>query len=97
MLRALQDRGLAGKVRFVGFDTSPKLVDAMRKGLMDATVVQDPINMGYLAVKTLNAHLEGRAVAKQIDTGATLVTRDSMDEARMKELLSPDYKRWLNE
>src|SRR5262249_31262067 len=48
MLRALEDGGLAGKVRFVGFDSSPKLVDAMAKGHMDATVVQDPIKMGYL-------------------------------------------------
>jgi ribose transport system substrate-binding protein len=53
MLRALEDDGFAGKVAFVGFDSSPKLVDAMAKGNLNATVVQDPIKMGYLAVKAI--------------------------------------------
>ena len=29
MLRALQDAGLAGKIKFVGFDSNPKLVEAL--------------------------------------------------------------------
>jgi ribose transport system substrate-binding protein len=97
MLRALEDGGFAGKVKFVGFDSSPKLVDAMKKGHMDATVVQDPINMGYLAVKTLAAHLAGKPVDKRIDTGATLITRDNMGDGPMQALLNPDYKKWLRE
>ncbi len=97
MLRALMDGGFAGKVMYVGFDSSPKLVDAMAKGLMQATVVQDPIRMGYLGVKTLHEHLAGKQVAPRIDTGATLVTREAMNEPRMQELLNPDFKRWLKE
>jgi len=97
MLRALEDGGLAGKVHFVGFDSSPKMVDALRKGHLDATVVQDPIKMGYLAVKTLHDHLQGKPVDKRVDTGATLITHDTMDQPAMKELLAPDYKKWLGE
>jgi ribose transport system substrate-binding protein len=97
MLRALEDGGLAGKVKFVGFDSSPRLAEAMTKGHLDATVVQDPIKMGYLAVKTLHDHLQGKPVDKRVDTGATLITRDNMGEPRMKELLFPDYKKWLKE
>jgi ribose transport system substrate-binding protein len=97
MLRALEDGGHAGNVKFVGFDSSSKLVEAMAKGQMDATVVQDPIKMGYLAVKTLHEHLQGRAVDRRIDTGATLITRQNMNEQRMQELLHPDYRKWLGE
>jgi len=97
MLRALEDGGLAGKVRFVGFDSSAKLVDAMAKGEMDATVVQDPINMGYLAVKAMVDHLQGKPVEKRIDTGATLITRDTMSAPAAQALLNPDFKRWLKE
>lgn len=97
MLRALEDGGYAGKVKFVGFDSSPKMVDAMGKGLMDATVVQDPLNMGYLSVKTMVAHLKGEKVDRRVDTGATLVTRENMNQPRIKELLSPDFKKWLKE
>lgn len=97
MLRALEDGGFAGKVRFVGFDSSQKLIDAMAKGLLDAVVVQDPMNMGYVGVKTMMAHLKGEKVDKRVDTGATLIPRESMGEPRMRELLAPDLKKWLKE
>jgi len=97
MLRALEDDGFAGKVAFVGFDSSPKLVDAMAKGHLDATVVQDPIKMGYQAVKAMVEHLQGKPVGKRIDTGATLITRDTMSSPTAQALLNPDFKRWLKE
>jgi ribose transport system substrate-binding protein len=97
MLRALEDGGLAGKVAFVGFDSSPKMTDAMAKGHMDATVVQDPIKMGYLAVRAMADHLAGRPVPKRIDTGATLITRATMTTPEAQALLNPDFKKWLKE
>jgi ribose transport system substrate-binding protein len=97
MLRALEDNGFAGKVRFIGFDSSPKMVDAMAKGHMDATVVQDPIKMGYLGVKAMVDHLQGKPVDKRIDTGATLISRDGMTSPQAQALLNPDFKRWLKE
>ena len=36
-LRALQESGLAGKVRFVGFDSSPKLVQGLRTSISRAS------------------------------------------------------------
>lgn len=89
MLRALQDAGLAGKVRFVGFDASEKMVQALRDGDLDALVVQNPRKMGYLAVKTLVAHLRGEKVTKRIDTGATLVTRENLDDPKVAALVAP--------
>src|SRR4029453_16667782 len=53
MLRVLQDNGWAGKVRFVGFDASDNLVKGLRDGHIDALVVQDPMRMGYMSVKTM--------------------------------------------
>jgi ribose transport system substrate-binding protein len=97
MLRALEDHRLAGKVRFIGFDTSDKLVEALRQGHMDATVVQDPMQMGYLAVKTILDHLRGGVVKKRVDTGATLVRREEIDDPKIKALLFPDFKKWLKE
>lgn len=97
MLRALEDHQLAGKIRFIGFDTSAKIVEALRAGHMDATVVQDPMRMGYVAVKTIIDHLRGGVVKRRLDTGATLIRRDEIDQPKMKELLFPDYQRWLKE
>src|SRR5215204_350744 len=42
MLLALQDRGLAGKVRFVGFDATPQFIEAMKNSQMQGVVVQNP-------------------------------------------------------
>ena len=77
MLRVLQDNGWAGKVKFVGFDASDTLVKGLADAHIDGLVLQDPVNMGYLGVKTMVAHLKGRKVEKRIDTGVRLVTRDT--------------------
>ena len=97
MLRALQDGGFAGKVRFVGFDSSTKLVQALRKQELNALVLQNPMRMGYLGVKTMVAHLKGEKVEKRVDTGVGVITTEKMDEPEMKELLEPDLKKWLGE
>jgi ribose transport system substrate-binding protein len=95
MLRVLQDNSWAGKVHFVGFDASENLVKGLRSGQIDALVVQDPIKMGYLGVKTLAAHLKGQPVEKRIDTGVQVATRENMDAAEMKDVLFPDLSKWL--
>ena len=97
MLRALEDSGLAGKVKYVGFDSSDRLVLALQKGYIQGLVLQDPINMGYLGVKTLVAHLQGEKVEKRIDTGSSVATTENMNEPKIKNLLEPDFKKWLNE
>lgn len=93
MLRVLQDNGWAGKVKFVGFDASPNLVKGLRDGNIDGLVVQDPVHMGYLAVKTIVAHLKGQPVEKWIDTGVHVATKENMDTPEMKPLVEPDLKK----
>jgi len=97
MLRALEDSGLAGKVKYVGFDSSERLVQALAKGHINGLVLQDPINMGYLGVKTMMAHLQGRKVDKRIDTGSAVATPENMNDPKIKNLLEPDYEKWLKE
>jgi ribose transport system substrate-binding protein len=87
MLRALQDGGFAGKVKFVGFDSSVKLVEALGAGQLHGLVLQGPRRMGYLGVKTMVEHLRGRPVEARIDTGVTLVTPANMNEPDIRELL----------
>jgi ribose transport system substrate-binding protein len=89
MLRALQDNGWAGKVKFVGFDASKKLIDGLDAGQIDALVVQDPHKMGYLGVKTLVDSLNGKTPEKRIDTGAVLVTKEKRNDPDIEALLKP--------
>jgi ribose transport system substrate-binding protein len=89
-LRALQESRLAGKVVFVGFDSSPKLIQGLRDGHIQGLVLQNPDKMGYLGVKTIVAHLRGEPVEKVIDTGVLLATLENMDAPEIRTLLSPD-------
>jgi len=95
MLRVLESNGWAGKVKFVGFDASDTLVKGLSDAHIDGLVLQDPVNMGYLGVKTMVAHLHGQTVDKRIDTGVRLVARDQMNAPDAAELLHPDLSRWL--
>ncbi len=91
MLRALQEYGLAGKIKFVGFDSSPKLIQALSDGQIDGLVHQNPVKMGYLGVKLMVGHLRGETIPKVVDTGVYLVTRENMDQPEIQALIHPDF------
>jgi ribose transport system substrate-binding protein len=95
MLRALENTKLDGKLRFIGFDASDKLVEGVRRGAIDGLVLQDPFNMGYLAVKAITARLRGQPVEARTDTGARLLDKANLDQPAMKELVRPDLAKWL--
>jgi ribose transport system substrate-binding protein len=95
MLLALQDIEKAGKVAFVGFDSSQQFVDAMKAKQLDGIVVQNPFKMGYLGVKTMVDHLLGRPVEKRVDTGVVIVTPQNLDSPETKELLNPPIDEFL--
>ena len=95
MLLALKSRGLAGKIKFIGFDSSKETVEALAAGQIDGLVVQSPIRMGYLAVKAAADFKAGKKIDPRIDTGVTLITKDTMNTPESKELLSPDLDKLL--
>jgi ribose transport system substrate-binding protein len=87
MLQALAQLGLQGKLKFVGFDASPPLVQGLRDGSIDALVVQDPVRMGELAVRNLALAIKQQPVPPIVDTGAVLATKANMGEPAVKKLL----------
>jgi len=95
MLLALQDAGLAGKVKFVGFDSNQAFVDAMRKGQMQGFVLQNPFRMSGLAVEALVDHLQGKTVPKLVDTGVYVVTPANLDTPEVQALLKPPLDQYL--
>ncbi len=92
MLRALQQAGLAGKVFFVGFDSSSKLIEGLKAKEINALVVQNPIQMGYLGVKNMVAHLKKESVEKRVDTGAAVVTLENIETPEIAPLVAPPSK-----
>ncbi|MBC7369112.1 MAG: substrate-binding domain-containing protein [Undibacterium sp.] len=95
LLLALRDAGLAGKVKFVGFDSGEMLNAGLKSGDIDGLVVQNPLNMGYLGVKTVVAVLRGEKVPAQIDTGVGFVTRENFNDPAMADIVNPPLAKYL--
>jgi len=87
---ALKARGLAGKVRMVGFDSSYELVEDLKSGVVDALVIQDPFRIGYETVRTLVDQLGGKIPPKRIDLSARVITRIDLDKPEVKAMLFPN-------
>ena len=88
-MRVLKDNGWAGKVHFVGFDASDNLVKGLEDGTIDGLVLQDPVKMGYLAIKTLVAHIKGEQVERRIDTGVHVATPREHEAAGDRRAAAP--------
>ncbi len=95
ILRALENAGFAGKIKFIGFDSSETMIAALQAGKLDGFVVQNPMQIGYLGVQTLVRHIRGEKVPRRIDTGSILVTAENLNDPDIHELLHPDLSKWL--
>ena len=96
LLLALRSLGLVGNIRLVGFDANERLVTALEQGALEGLVVQSPVEMGYLGVKTAVDHLQGVTVELRQNTGVTLATHENMKDPIIAELLTPDLSRLLD-
>jgi len=97
MLLALQKTQLAGKVHFIGFDVSDKLLKGVEDGAIDALVLQNPFKMGELAVRAAVDHLRGKPVEARTDTGVELLDRKNLHDPSVQALVKPDLAKWLGQ
>ena len=88
-LEALRNAGLNKKVKLIAFDPSDALIEALADGSCSGIVLQDPIQMGYQAVKTLVGAINGGESAPYISTGEYVATPENMKEEKFESLLKP--------
>ncbi|GGG01731.1 sugar ABC transporter substrate-binding protein [Paenibacillus abyssi] len=89
-MNKLKKAGEEGHILIVGTDGTPEALERIRRGEQDASVQQNPLEMGAAAVQAVAAVLEGREVEKVKVIPAVLITKDNVDEPnlwgnRMKE------------
>ena len=89
-LESLKNAGLNKKVKFIAFDPSDALIEALSDGSCSGIVLQDPVQMGYQSVKTMVAAIGGDKAEPFISTGEYVATPDNMKEDRYQELLKPE-------
>ncbi|MBG9736411.1 substrate-binding domain-containing protein [Paenibacillus alvei] len=90
--REIQRSGKGGKVKVIAFDSPPETMGLLQDGVVQALVLQNPFNNGYLAVKYAVEIIEGRNVPERMDTGIKLIDLDNMLWPENQKLLIPFVK-----
>ena len=81
-----------GEVHVIGFDYFD--IDGvsadvyLNKGILNATLVQNPYNMGYLGVRYAIDLAKGEPVPSLVDTGVVLVTTDNINDDDIQFLIN---------
>jgi len=77
-IQSIKNAGIKpGAIILVGFDGLPDEVAAIKAGTESASVAQHPAKIGSLGVATLYAAVQGKKVAKNVDTGTSLITKQN--------------------
>lgn len=82
--QAVKDAGKAGKVFIVGMDDMPETINFIKEGVISATKVQNVSDIGYWSIMHMVDIARGKAVPKEHQTGAYIVTRDNLAEYHKK-------------
>ena len=89
---AVEELGLEDEVVVVGYNSSEKHISFIKSKVLDATVILNPYNIGYFSVAYAKDLIEGTKIPSTLDTGATLVNFDNIDDPYVQILLYPEKK-----
>lgn len=89
-IKALQDTGMAGVIYFATFDLNPEISQAIKDGIINFAIDQQPFLQGYLPVITLTNLLRyGVLPANSVLSGPGFVTKDNL---ALVESLAGQYR-----
>ncbi|WP_434109028.1 substrate-binding domain-containing protein [Paraburkholderia caffeinilytica] len=91
-LHVVGEMPVSTRPRLVVFDWRPEFLHALERGVIYADIVQDPYRMGYQAVETLVAALQGHSPRPKIFVDVVTVTRANMNEPAIRAVIA-NYKR----
>jgi len=83
------------KVRVVGFDADLGEIQYVKDGIIEASILQSPYDMGYYAVVELLDILQGKKVPKRVNTPYFLLTPQNVNTPaaiRAIQQYAPNYK-----
>jgi LacI family transcriptional regulator len=77
--KRLADSKLPKPIALIGHDMTEEIYDYMKKGIVTATICQDPVNQGYLTVKSMFDYLTtgNKMGVKENITKLELVTKEN--------------------
>lgn len=92
---AVDELGKADTVQVMGFDSFSSgdgfsnAEQYTESGVLDGFIVQSPYNMGYLGIRYAMDLIDGQNIAASIDTGATFVNKDNINNSDIKLIMNP--------
>ncbi|MET3850511.1 substrate-binding domain-containing protein [Paenibacillus sp. OAE614] len=87
--KAVKEAHRTGLVQLISFDTSASEIRLLEEGTLNATVVQQPFNIGYLGVQTVLDLINGKKVKPETYTNSIVVTKANMYSPENQKLLFP--------
>lgn len=89
---AVKNMGLESKVKIIAFDSNPKEIEYVESGVIQAMVIQNPLSIGYLGVKSAYQVIDGQSIPKFIDTGSKIIDKENMYLPENQKLIFPFVK-----
>ncbi len=74
-LEVIEEQGYNMPV--MGADGIIEMVELIKDGTLTGTIAQNPYDMGYISVETALKVMNGEKVAKNIDTGIDIISKDN--------------------
>ncbi|HHV61391.1 MAG TPA: ABC transporter substrate-binding protein [Firmicutes bacterium] len=87
VINAVTEMNMKGKIVVIGYDSGKQQIAAIRSGLMAGAITQNPIGIGYEAVKAAVMAIKGQKLPKVIDTGFFWYDKTNIDSPQIKPLL----------
>jgi ribose transport system substrate-binding protein len=88
ILNAVREAGKIGQIKIIAFDEEDETLAGVADGSIHATVVQQPYEFGYQAIKMMHAALKGDRSSipanKQVFVPTLIIKRDSVAEFNQK-------------
>lgn len=78
ILKYTKDKGI--KLTVVGSDGIINMLQNIQNGNLQATLSQNPYDMGYLSVENAIQAIQGKKVEKSINSGVDIVTKDNVND-----------------
>jgi ribose transport system substrate-binding protein len=86
---ALIEFNQAGKIHLIGFDQD--MLPPIRNGGLDSVVAQDTYEVGQRAIEQIDGRMHGLRIPERVLVQPKLLTRENIDSAEMRPVLTAHW------
>ena len=88
-------KGRRSKIKLVGFDSSPALIDDLKDGWINTLIIQDPFRMGETAFDQAVRAIRGEKIPKKMFLPPRYVDSGNIHDPDIDAQLHPDLRKYL--